>query len=80
MQGAEQHNFIVDYQYGGRAGRTAIDPVMITTTTCETVHLQRANVGRTDCDAEACYDQVLPGLVSIAETNAGTPEKISTLM
>eukprot|EP00957_Ditylum_brightwellii_P079935 6079591-Ditylum_brightwellii.AAC.1 len=33
MKGAETNNFIVDDQYGGQAGRMAIDPVMITTTT-----------------------------------------------
>eukprot|EP00957_Ditylum_brightwellii_P017776 1338856-Ditylum_brightwellii.AAC.1 len=43
-------------------------------------HLQRANSGLTDCDAEACYDRMLPGVVSIAEINAGAPEKISTIM
>eukprot|EP00957_Ditylum_brightwellii_P088633 6750892-Ditylum_brightwellii.AAC.1 len=80
MHRAEQHNIIVDDQYEGRAGRTSINPVMITANTCKTVHLQRANIGRTECDAEACYDRVVPGLVSIAETNAGALEKISMLI
>eukprot|EP00957_Ditylum_brightwellii_P002363 181156-Ditylum_brightwellii.AAC.2 len=67
MQGAEKHKFIVDDQYGGRTGRTAINSVMITTTLCETFYLQRANARRTDCDAEACNNRVLPSIVSIAE-------------
>eukprot|EP00957_Ditylum_brightwellii_P008327 630553-Ditylum_brightwellii.AAC.1 len=80
MQGAEKHKFIVDDQYRGKIGRTAIDPAMIRTTLCEMFHLQKANSGRTDCNAEACYDCVLPGVVSIAETNAGSTEKILSLM
>eukprot|EP00957_Ditylum_brightwellii_P192176 14629170-Ditylum_brightwellii.AAC.1 len=80
MQGAEKRKFIVDDQYRGRTGRTAINPVMITTTLCETFHLHRANAGRTDCNAEACYDCVLPDVVSIVETNEGAPERVSRLM
>eukprot|EP00957_Ditylum_brightwellii_P051050 3870589-Ditylum_brightwellii.AAC.1 len=79
MQGAERHNFLVDDQYGGRTGRTAIDPVMITTIASKMFHLQRANAARTDCDADVCYDRIPPGVVSIAETNVGTPA-VSTLM
>eukprot|EP00957_Ditylum_brightwellii_P046356 3518143-Ditylum_brightwellii.AAC.2 len=53
---------------------------MITTTSQELFHLQRANSGLTDCDAEVCYARMLPRVVSIAEINAGAPEKNSTLM
>eukprot|EP00957_Ditylum_brightwellii_P093820 7144531-Ditylum_brightwellii.AAC.1 len=73
MQGAERHNFLIDDQYVGRTGRADIDPVMITTMSSKMFHLQRANAARTDCNVEACYDRVPPGVVSIAETNAGTP-------
>eukprot|EP00957_Ditylum_brightwellii_P164617 12533684-Ditylum_brightwellii.AAC.1 len=61
MQGAECHKFLVDEQYGGRTGRTAIDPVMITTMASKMFHFQRVNTARTDCDAEACYDRIPPG-------------------
>eukprot|EP00957_Ditylum_brightwellii_P150979 11496163-Ditylum_brightwellii.AAC.1 len=79
MQGAEHHKFLVDKQYGRRAGRTAMDPVMITAMASKMFHLQRANAARTDCNAEACYDRIPPGVVSIAETNVGTPAGVSTL-
>eukprot|EP00957_Ditylum_brightwellii_P145769 11100070-Ditylum_brightwellii.AAC.1 len=73
MQGAECHNFLVDDQYGGRTGRTTIDQVMITRMASKMFHFQRANAARTDCNAEACYNRIPQGVVSIAKTNAGTP-------
>eukprot|EP00957_Ditylum_brightwellii_P172736 13149548-Ditylum_brightwellii.AAC.1 len=44
----------------------------------EIFHLQRSNAGATECDAASCYNRMIVGPTSIAETNAGTPEEVST--
>eukprot|EP00957_Ditylum_brightwellii_P196430 14966067-Ditylum_brightwellii.AAC.2 len=51
MNGAERHGHMHEDLYGGRKGRTAMDPVMITTMSREIFHLQRSNAGATECDA-----------------------------
>ena len=78
-QQAERFNHLNDDQYGGRKGRSAIDPVGITTLMREIFHTQRSNACYTDCDAKACYDRIHPGFASICKTNASVPENISTL-
>eukprot|EP00957_Ditylum_brightwellii_P120071 9162534-Ditylum_brightwellii.AAC.1 len=80
MHNAEKHNFIHDDLHGGQHGRTAIDPVVITTLNQETFHFQRANTTETDCNAAACYDRMILGITSIAETNACTPKEVSVLL
>eukprot|EP00957_Ditylum_brightwellii_P061517 4668463-Ditylum_brightwellii.AAC.1 len=75
---AERHGYMHDDLYGGRKGRMATDPVMITTISRERFHLQWSNAGSTKCDAASCYNRMIVGPTSIAETNAGTPEEVST--
>eukprot|EP00957_Ditylum_brightwellii_P160309 12203471-Ditylum_brightwellii.AAC.1 len=60
MNNAEKYNHLVDDQYDGQKGRTAMDPGCITTLTQEIFHLQRSNAGITDYDAAACYDRMIP--------------------
>ena len=79
MVNAEKHKYLSEDQHGGRNGREALDIVFGKTITFDTLHLQRSNFGCTDCDAKACYDCTLPGIVSIAETNTGAPPAVSTL-
>eukprot|EP00957_Ditylum_brightwellii_P162748 12393370-Ditylum_brightwellii.AAC.1 len=78
MNGAEWHRYMHDDLYRGRKGRTATDLVMITTMSREIFHLQRSNTRATECDAASCYNRMITGPTSIAETNAGTPEDVST--
>eukprot|EP00957_Ditylum_brightwellii_P132300 10087928-Ditylum_brightwellii.AAC.1 len=78
MNGAERHGHMHEDLYGGRKGRMAMDPVMITTMSREIFHLQRSNAVATECDAASCYNRMIVGPTSIAETNAGTPEEVST--
>eukprot|EP00957_Ditylum_brightwellii_P000305 24331-Ditylum_brightwellii.AAC.1 len=60
MNNAEKYNNLVDDQYGGRKGRTAMDPVGIITLTQEIFNLQQSNAGITDCNAAACYNRMIP--------------------
>eukprot|EP00957_Ditylum_brightwellii_P182604 13909304-Ditylum_brightwellii.AAC.1 len=78
MNTTEKHNYLHDGIYGGRKGPTAIDPVVITTMTRKMIHLQHANAAAMDCDTTTCFNRMIIGLTSIAETNAGTPTTIST--
>eukprot|EP00957_Ditylum_brightwellii_P069965 5313810-Ditylum_brightwellii.AAC.1 len=67
-----------DDLYRGRKGRTVTDLVMITTMSREIFYLQRSNAGTTECDAASCYDRMIIGPTSTAETNAETPEDVRT--
>eukprot|EP00957_Ditylum_brightwellii_P023880 1800860-Ditylum_brightwellii.AAC.1 len=77
ISGTENHGHLHTDLYRGRKGCTSLDPVMITTMPRESFHLQRANAGTTDCDTAACYNRMIVGPTSVAETNAGTPEEVS---
>eukprot|EP00957_Ditylum_brightwellii_P093570 7125063-Ditylum_brightwellii.AAC.1 len=78
MNGAERYRYMYDDLYRGRKGRTATNPVMITTMSREIFHLQRSTAGATEYDTASCYDRMIISPTSIAETNAGTPEDVST--
>eukprot|EP00957_Ditylum_brightwellii_P078649 5979375-Ditylum_brightwellii.AAC.1 len=60
MQNAERHKYLSNDQHGGRNGREAPDIVFEKTITFDTLHIQRANFGCTDCDTKACYDRIIP--------------------
>eukprot|EP00957_Ditylum_brightwellii_P209307 15361161-Ditylum_brightwellii.AAC.1 len=79
MKNAERHNHLNDTQYEGRQGRMSINPVAIKVLTLEVSHLQRSNMGMTDCNAKACYDQIIPVIAAILETRTGVPANVSTL-
>eukprot|EP00957_Ditylum_brightwellii_P022314 1684046-Ditylum_brightwellii.AAC.1 len=57
MKNAERHKYLSDNQHGGRNGREAPDIVFGKTIMFNTLHLQRANFGCTDCNAKACYNR-----------------------
>eukprot|EP00957_Ditylum_brightwellii_P032651 2475233-Ditylum_brightwellii.AAC.1 len=56
---AERFSHMNDDQFAQK-GRTAIDPVGITTLSREIFHFQRAKAGITDCGVAACYDRIIP--------------------
>ena len=73
IQHAEAYNLIPNNNYGGRKGRTAIDVVMYKYLTIGIFHMQRHNCAITDCDATACYDRILPVLLSLCYHKMGLP-------
>eukprot|EP00957_Ditylum_brightwellii_P210872 15365507-Ditylum_brightwellii.AAC.1 len=73
MHNAEQHNFLSEDQHGGCNGREALDIMLGKTITFETLHLQRANSGCTNCDAKACCDRIIPLVLLLAYFKAGLP-------
>eukprot|EP00957_Ditylum_brightwellii_P147429 11226118-Ditylum_brightwellii.AAC.1 len=62
----ERHKYLSDDQHGGRNGREAPDIVFGKTITFDTLHLQRANFGCTNCNAKACYDRIIPLVLLLA--------------
>eukprot|EP00957_Ditylum_brightwellii_P012373 934716-Ditylum_brightwellii.AAC.1 len=60
MRNAERHNYLSNDQHGRRNSCEAPDIVFGKTITFDTLHLQRANFGCTDCDAKACYNRIIP--------------------
>eukprot|EP00957_Ditylum_brightwellii_P132680 10116776-Ditylum_brightwellii.AAC.1 len=79
MNRVEKQGHLHEDLHGGRKGCTALDPVLITTISRESFHLQRANAGTTECDAVACYGRMIVGPTSIVQTNAGTLEEVSVM-
>eukprot|EP00957_Ditylum_brightwellii_P057467 4356915-Ditylum_brightwellii.AAC.1 len=60
MTNAERHKYLSDNQHGGRNGSEVPDIIFGKTITFDTLHLQGANFGCTDCNAKACYDRIIP--------------------
>jgi hypothetical protein len=79
MKNQEKHKTLADEQYGGRNGRSAIDVVLLKEFTLGIFHLSRCNAAIIDCDAQACYDRILPVLVTLAYFKAGLALSICTL-
>eukprot|EP00957_Ditylum_brightwellii_P195506 14896062-Ditylum_brightwellii.AAC.1 len=63
MNETEKHGHINEDLYRCRKGRIAMDP---------------SNAGTAKCDAASCFDRMILAATSIAETNAGTLEEMST--
>ena len=74
IKNAEEYGMIPKNNCGGRKGRTAMDVVMLKFFTLSTCTMQRKNCALTDCDARACYDRVLPILLSLCYSKMGLPE------
>eukprot|EP00978_Attheya_sp_CCMP212_P042039 scaffold249897_cov51-Attheya_sp.AAC.2 len=75
----EIHNLMADEQYGGRNDRSAIDVVMLQTFTMAIFHLMRCNGAIIDCDAQACYDHILPVIIALLYYKAGLLLNLCTL-
>eukprot|EP00957_Ditylum_brightwellii_P199910 15239642-Ditylum_brightwellii.AAC.1 len=73
MANAEKHQYLNNDQHRGRNGREALDAVLGKTLTFETLHLQRANFGCTDCDAKVCYNRIIPLVLLLTYFKAGLP-------
>eukprot|EP00957_Ditylum_brightwellii_P033747 2557520-Ditylum_brightwellii.AAC.1 len=73
MQNAEKHKYLHNNQHSGWTGGAAIDIVLRKTFSFETFHFQWSNFGCTDCDAKACYDQIIPIVLLLAYYKAGLP-------
>eukprot|EP00957_Ditylum_brightwellii_P106153 8097987-Ditylum_brightwellii.AAC.1 len=73
MANSEKYQYMNDDQHKGRNGREALDVVLGKTFTFETLHLQCANFGCTDCNAKACYDRIIPLVLLLTYFKAGMP-------
>lgn len=77
IKNAEEYNMIPKNNCGGRKGRSAMDVVMLKYITLSTCTMQRRNCALTDCDARACYDRILPILLSLCYCKMGLPAEDS---
>eukprot|EP00957_Ditylum_brightwellii_P126679 9655595-Ditylum_brightwellii.AAC.1 len=76
MQNTELHQHLSPNQYGGRNGQSTIDIPVITVFNLDTLHLVRANMAFTYCDARACYNRIVVIMPALSEQAAGlTPEQ-----
>eukprot|EP00957_Ditylum_brightwellii_P109124 8324811-Ditylum_brightwellii.AAC.1 len=80
MQNVEKHTHLHDDQHGRQTGCAAINIVLGKTFSFETFHFQRSNFGCTDCDAKACYDQIIPIVLLLAYYKAGLPYLTGVLL
>eukprot|EP00957_Ditylum_brightwellii_P202916 15332378-Ditylum_brightwellii.AAC.1 len=80
MQNSKKHNYLSEDQHGGRNGREALDIVLGKTITFDTMHLQRANFGCTDCDTKACYDRIIPLVLMLAYFKVGLPYNVCVFL
>eukprot|EP00957_Ditylum_brightwellii_P110856 8455541-Ditylum_brightwellii.AAC.1 len=75
MKNVEHHEYLHEDQHGGRNGREALDIVLGKTIMFDTLNIQCANFGCTDCDAKACYNCIVPLVLLLAYFKAGLPYK-----
>eukprot|EP00957_Ditylum_brightwellii_P115893 8840082-Ditylum_brightwellii.AAC.1 len=75
MSYTEDNNYLVKEQRGGCNFMPAIDIPASNKFTLGTFHLQRANVGKTDCDAKACYNWIDPNLLAMTYSKLGCNNK-----
>eukprot|EP00957_Ditylum_brightwellii_P018478 1389723-Ditylum_brightwellii.AAC.1 len=73
MANAEKYQCLNDDQHRGRNRREALDVVLGKTFTFETLHLQRANFGCTDCNAKAHYNRITPLVLLLTYFKARLP-------
>jgi len=59
MQRAEANNSLDDAQYGGQAGRSAIDLACQQIATFETYHIQRTTAIEKSLDVAECFDHTI---------------------
>eukprot|EP00957_Ditylum_brightwellii_P108590 8281936-Ditylum_brightwellii.AAC.1 len=73
MKNAEKHKYLHDDQHGGQNGCKTLGIVLSKTITFKTLSLQQANFGCTDCNAKACYNQIVLMVLMLAYFKAGLP-------
>ena len=73
MPQAEKLKHLSEDQHGGRNGRGAVDIALGKVFKYETFHFQRSNIACTDCDAKACYDQIIPLVLLLTYVKLGLP-------
>lgn len=71
MQNAEQHLTLDKDQHRDRNSRCEMDIVLGKIFMLETFHLQRSNIGFTDCDAKACYNRIVLLILLLAYYKKG---------
>ena len=71
---AERYGMVPKNNYGGRNGKTANDAVMLKYLTLSTYQMQRRNFAFSDFDATACYDRILPHMLSMIYEKMGLPQ------
>eukprot|EP00957_Ditylum_brightwellii_P126358 9632668-Ditylum_brightwellii.AAC.2 len=73
MQNVEKYKYLDEDQHGRHNGRNAVDIALGRSFMFDTIHIQRANVGCTDNNAKACYDQIIQLILLLAYVKAGLP-------
>jgi len=68
---AEEKQLIHESAWGGRAGRTSIDPVLLKHLTADICRILKANLSSFDNDASACYDRIIIALGMLASQRMG---------
>ena len=72
----EDKNLFTEYQFGSRPGRFYLDPIMIEELQNEINRVTRKSFIKTNLDAQACYDRMIPSLTSIVSQKYGMDSKI----
>ena len=75
MRHAETQQKLGQQQWGSRAGRNAIDAVMMKLLSYTIAQLTRTPLGSFDEDAKSCYDRIIVALGNLRAQQLGMPEK-----
>eukprot|EP00957_Ditylum_brightwellii_P124659 9500892-Ditylum_brightwellii.AAC.1 len=62
---AEKTKFLSKVQFGNWKGRTVLDALLLKVTTMDSLSLFRLNGGLLNNNTVACYDRMIPALMSV---------------
>eukprot|EP00957_Ditylum_brightwellii_P136729 10426576-Ditylum_brightwellii.AAC.1 len=71
---AEETNYISRVQFGNWKGKTVLDALLLKITTMDSLQLFRLNGALLNNDAVACYDRMIPAVLSLHLQSLGLPE------
>jgi hypothetical protein len=75
MAQAERLRALDDQQFGSRKGRSAEEVALLKHATYELMKITRTNGGTFDNDAKACYNRIIPNLMSLCGQRLGLSEQ-----
>ena len=76
---AEEEDVISESQFGSRKAKTSQLPILIEILQQDYSRLTRTSYGQINYDAKACYDRILPTLVSLVSESFGVHQTIVKL-
>ena len=76
----EDNDLINKGTYGSRANRQVVDPVIVDVTQVEIAVITRRILVRFNNDATACFDQIMPHILSICLRSYQMPAKFTALL